>query len=197
MGKFCKYILIRFPFTTTSHLLSEAGPIRVQIVSDSMAKYVTGIRHTEVIPFSGIKINRLTSKIQNGHLPLDKAFTIVHVGTNDIHSSNVGEILSAFNNLICVVRQNSPTKLVISAILPRPVDYQVTGEKVKLLNIRLKELCKSRHVTYLHTFRPFLKNGLPVRELFAIKDQGLHLNLEGTRRLRQFFINTVAHLLKQ
>lgn len=181
----------------SSCLLSEAGSIRVQIVSDSMAKYVTGIRHTEVIPFPGININRLTNKIQNGLLSLDKAFTIIHVGTNDIHSSNIGEILSAFNNLISVIRQKCPTSILISAILPRPVDHQVTGHKVKLLNIRLKELCQNRQVRYLHTFRPFLKNGLPIRELFAIKDQGLHLNLEGTRRLRQFFINTVAHLLKE
>ena len=36
---------------------------------------------------------------------------------------------------------------------------------------------------------------VPLRELYAVNDQGLHLNTEGTRRLRQFFINTVAHLI--
>lgn len=36
--------------------------------------------------------------------------------------------------------------------------------------------------------------GNPRREYFAIKDGGLHLNLEGSRRLSEFLINTFAHL---
>ena len=56
------------------------------------------------------------------------------------------------------------------------------------------QLSKDRKVRLLHTYRPFLKYCLPKRE---INDQGLHLNTEGTRRLRQFFINSVAHLLKE
>ena len=35
--------------------------------------------------------------------------------------------------------------------------------------------------------RPVTKARKPIRELFAVQDQGLHLNVEGTRRLRQFF----------
>ena len=48
----------------------------------------------------------------------------------------------------------------------------------------------------LHTFNPFIRFGKPRRELFAVNGQGLHLNTEGTGRLRQFFINLMAHLLK-
>ena len=41
------------------------------------------------------------------------------------------------------------------------------------------------------------KYGDPMRDFFfAVRDGGLHLNTEGVRRLRFFFINTVAHLLK-
>lgn len=177
--------------------VSEAKGIRVHIVSDSIAKYIKDVRHAEVCAFPGININRLANKIQNRHLSLDKQFTIIHVGTNDVQSLKVDEIISAYNNLIEVVKQNSDTSIIISSILPRPVDHHVTGDKVRLINSKLKQLCKQRKVQYLHTFRPFLKNCQPLRELYAIKDQGLHLNLDGTRRLRQFFINTVAHLLKQ
>lgn len=166
-------------------------------MSDSIAKYVKDVRHTEVCAFPGINISRLTNKLQNRHLVLDKEFSIIHVGTNDINSLSVGEILSSFNNLIEVVRRNSETTILISSIIPRPVDHQVTGDKVKLVNSKLKQLCMQRKVQFLHTFRPFIRNCEPRRELFAIKDQGLHLNLDGTRRLRQFFINTVAHLLKK
>ena len=64
------------------------------------------------------------------------------------------------------------------------------------MNRDLKSLSKVRHVQFLHTLRPCLKNCQPIRELFAVNDHGLHLNLEGVRRLRQFFINSVAHLSK-
>ena len=62
-----------------------------------------------------------------------------------------------FNNLISVTRQHSNTKIVISAILPRPLDHTALGKKVKEVNRDLKSLCKDRHVQFLHTFRPFLK----------------------------------------
>lgn len=162
-----------------------------------MAKYVDQIRHAEVLAFPGININRLVQKIQNRHICLDRQYSIIHVGTNDIQFLDVGAILSSYNNLISVIRQHSRSIIVMSSIIPRPIDHHITGDKVKLVNTRLKALCKERNVQFLHTFRPFLRNCQPVRELFAIKDRGLHLNLEGTRRLRQFFINTVAHLLKQ
>ena len=108
-----------------------------------------------------------------------------------------GAILSAFNNLITSIRQKSATLIVISSILPRPKDHASYGDRVKLVNKGLVKLSKDRRVRLLHTYRPFLKNCMPIRELFAINDQGLHLNTEGTRRLRQFFINSVAHLLKE
>ena len=55
------------------------------------------------------------------------------------------------------------------------------------MNNKLKELCKTRNIKFLHSYRPFTKACKPLRELFAVRDQGLHLNFEGTRRLRQFF----------
>jgi hypothetical protein len=36
--------------------------------------------------------------------------------------------------------------------------------------------------------------GQPRRELFAIKDGGIHLNTEGTNRLRFCFVRVVNHL---
>ena len=164
------------------------------IVSDSIAKYVTDIRSAEVIPYPGITINGLTAVVQ---LVLDKQFTIFHVGTNDIPRLEEKAILSCFNNFITVVKQNSRTTILMSSILPRPKDYSVSKEKVKNVNKELKKLCRVRNIRFLHSFKPFLKYGDPVREFFAVRDGGLHLNNEGIRRLRFFFINTVAHLLKE
>ena len=103
-------------------------------MSDSIAKYVDNIRNCEVRDISGININSLENKIQAKRLVLDKEFTIFHVGTNNIKSYDVGEIKSCFNNLISVAHQHSNTKIVISAILPRPLDHTAMGEKVKVVN---------------------------------------------------------------
>lgn len=72
--------------------------------------------------------------------------------------------------------------------------YDPLESRVKQINKQLKALCDRRKLQYLHTYRIFLHNNHPIRSLFAVKDGGLHLNAEGTRKLRDFFINTVAHL---
>ena len=109
-----------------------------------MAKYVDQIRHCDVIAFPGININWLANKIQHNNIILDKQFTIVHVGTNDIHSLKAEEIISCFRNLISVIRQKSHTEIVMSAIIPRPVDYISTGDKVIKVNSDLKRVCQKK-----------------------------------------------------
>lgn len=126
---------------------------------------------------------------------MDKEFIIFHVGTNEITKLSVEQMMSCYNNLITLTRQSSGTTKVISAFFPRPKDHRSQCKKVDDANNKLKALCKGRYVLFLHTYLPFLKNPEPVKELFAVKDQGLRLNLDGFRRLRQFFINSVAHLL--
>ena len=76
---------------------------------------------------------------------------------------------------------------MFSSVLPRPVDHESNGEKVKDVNKDLMKSCEQRKIKLLHSYRPFLKFDKSIRELFAIRDHGLHLNLEGLRRLRLFF----------
>ena len=175
--------------------VSERRPIKVQIISDSISKHVAGIHYTEVKAFPGIHINQLANIIEKGHLYLDKPISIIHVGTNDVVTMETGAMLSCFNNLILQIGKKSNTAIVMSALLPRPVDHSTLGDKVKHVKNKLEQLCKDRRVQCLHTFRPFTKAHVPLRELYAVNDQGLHLNTEGTRGLRQFLINSVAHLI--
>ena len=79
--------------------VSERTPIKVLILSDSIPKHVTDIRHTEVLALPDIHINHLASKIEKGQIVLDKP-CIVHVGTNDINSMDAGAMLRSFNNLL-------------------------------------------------------------------------------------------------
>ena len=82
------------------------------LVSDSIAKYVEGIRQTEVISFPGIIINQLAYKIDKGHLVLDKNVLIFHVDTNNIEKMETSTILSVFNNLISSIRRKRDPMIV-------------------------------------------------------------------------------------
>lgn len=160
-----------------------------------MAKHVSGIRDTEIFAFPGINITRLNRKITQGLVDLSSQYIILHVGTNDISSSLLeDEIVAMYNDLISVVRSKSDCKILVSAILPRPIDFDATGNRVKKVNNSLATLCRTRKASFVKSFKPFLKCGVPRREYFAVRDGGLHLNIEGIRRLREFFINTIAHL---
>ena len=188
----------KFFFSSVSQINALKHP-RVKkcvIISDSIAKHVADIRETDVRAFPGMTTSQLTSKISRGCINLNYDNVLIHIGTNDVNSYSAEEILSLFSNLISIVKTQVDkfTKIYISTILPRPVDFIDTGTKVKSFNVSLEDLCKDRKVKLVKSFRPFLKNNQPRRELFEIKDGGLHLNLDGTRRLRQTFINTVAHM---
>ena len=91
------------------------------ILSDSMAKYVSGVKYTTVQAFPGATVSRLQSKILSQKASIDFKYTILLIGTNDISSSlSVGEIISLFENLVTIIRSRSSTKLIISGIIPRP-----------------------------------------------------------------------------
>ena len=102
--------------------------------------------------------------------------------------------MSYYNDLITTIKSISSTKIIVSAIIPRPCDFTV-DPSVKNMKKELKKMCKSRHLQLLHTFRVFLYKNKPIRSYLAVNDKGLHLNLEGVLRLRRFFLNTISHLL--
>ena len=167
---------------------------KVTIVSDSIAKSVTGVREAKICAFPGINISRLTNKISRGLVDLRSKYVLLHVGTNDINTLTVPEICSSYNDLITTLRSRFICQVLVSSVLPRPIDFEVNGQKVKELNSALEKLCTERQIKFVRSFKPFLVDGVPRRELYAVRDGGLHLNLEGVRRLRNVFISVIASL---
>lgn len=170
------------------------------LLSDSMAKYVDNVSDLEVICYPGINFERLTFKVQNSHSLQSKIlsvdFLIIHVGTNNIHRLSSLEFPAALNSLFSAIRSVNPhVKLLYSAILPRPVDFNVSERLVIQANNRMMRFCKSRKIPFISTFRPFVsKSGQVHRHMFAIRDGGLHLNNEGSRVLSNFFLQVVKGL---
>lgn len=147
--------------------------------------------------FPGSTIASLTQKIRF-HKASIKPFShvIIHVGTNDISRYSVKEFTAAYTNLVSVIRFQSETiHITLSAILPRPVDYFKYGEKIIEVNNRIKSfLVPLLGIHFVHSYKPFVFNRLPIREFFAINDGGLHLNFAGSDKLRKFFVGVVRHL---
>ena len=81
-------------------LLTE---IKVNLLSDSIAKHVTGIDQASIIPFPGINLSRLTDRIVRFPALTEKQHTILHVGTNDVNSLLECECVSAYQHLISMI----------------------------------------------------------------------------------------------
>ena len=163
-----------------------------------MAKYVSGIEGCKVQAFRGDTIARLTQRLQRGEADLENfQFVIFHVGTNDIgNRASKREMLSDFGNLIGVCRKIKPSiSICISAILPRPIDHSITEVVIREVNSYLnKEMRKQMQFKFVCTYKPFTHCGRIKNELFAKRDGGLHLNTEGSNRLKHFFLQVIAHL---
>ena len=169
----------------------------VAIISDSIAKHVDHIDFAEVWAYPGAHVHSLTAKIRHSLIPVGQFdILIFHVGTNDIHTLSPKDLLVEFSDLISATRELSHARIAISSILPRPVDFDLTGSKIKGINKEIEALCKRRHLHFISSYRRFFAYGLPIRSMFAIRDGGLHLNFEETRQLRHCFINTISHLNK-
>ena len=171
---------------------------KVTIISDSIAKYITGIDGVTLQAFSGDTISRITNRLLTREAKIEKIdFVIFHVGTNDIgRRASFQSIISDFGNLVGVCRKVNPTiRIIISAIIPRPVDHTVTDTVIRKINGYLaKEMSKNMNFKFIHTYRPFTHCGKVKLELYAKKDGGLHLNTEGTNRLRYFFLRVISTL---
>ena len=91
--------------------VSERTPIKVLIFSDN---HKACYRHSAHRSISLTRyINQLASKIEKGHIVLDKPISIVHVGTNGINSMDAGAMLSSFNNLISQIREKKAALILL------------------------------------------------------------------------------------
>ena len=169
-------------------IISEAK--KVTIMSDSMAKYVSGIDGVKLQVFRGDTIARLTNRIAKGESDLGPFdYVIVHVRTNDIGRRQPFEnIISDFANLVGIIRKvKHRINVINSAILPRPVDHEDTEEMIRRINFHLKnEMSKDLNFKFICTFKPFMHSGNVKLGFFFAKNDGLHLNTVGTDRLRYF-----------
>lgn len=164
------------------------------LIGSSIIKYVRYLPNTDVKSFPGTTVKRLTKAIDDLiAIVAGYRLIIILVGTNDLHSSTVQQFIIDYSKLLDIVKFYSQTsQIIVSGLIPRPCDFETHGQKLKQFNKNLEELCMGRNIKFVKSFRPFLHKGKPIDKLFAKRDK-LHLNQEGTFRLRNFMKKVISH----
>lgn len=173
------------------------GYRKVILVGDSIIKGIPPIEGVTLSAHPGATIANLSVFLTNKHISLEgHDIIIVHVGTNNIgRRDSFAHIVSDFGNLIASIRKAKPDiRIIISSILPRPVDHHVTDPMIKDVNRFLNlEMSRDLGFKFVCSYKAVSKYGTYRRYLFAKLDKGLHLNLEGANRLRHFFLMVISN----
>ncbi|XP_053399829.1 uncharacterized protein LOC123529329 isoform X1 [Mercenaria mercenaria] len=171
---------------------------RVVILGDSIVKFLPPIEGVTVQSFPGATVGKLSFLVSKKRVNLyDKHFIILHVGTNNIsNQDSLASMSSDFSNLIAAIRTENPSiRIIVSSVLPRPVDHEITESCIKEYNRFLEDiLAADLDFKFIRSYRPFCFKGSVKRYLFAKLDGGLHLNSEGANRLRHFFLRVISTL---
>lgn len=169
---------------------------KVIIVGDSIIKDMSPIDGVIIKSFPGVTISKLAVLISKRQIQLDtRDYIILHVGTNNIgRRDSFDDITSDYGNLIATIRKLNPSiHIIVSAIIPRPVDHIETDSMIRSVNKCLKDrMSIDMGFHFVCTYKAVSKFGTFRRYLYAKLDRGLHLNTEGSSRLRHFFIRVIS-----
>ena len=117
---------------------------KVVIVGDSIIKDIRDIDAVTVRPFPSATIGAFASFFEDKKIDLQPSYDyiILHVGTNNIANRDRydGMISDYANLMVAIVRRCKPDiRIVVSPILPRPVDHSITDKMIKNVNRHLKD----------------------------------------------------------
>ena len=161
------------------------------LLTDSIAKYVA-IEGLETLPYRGTTIREMKDRVRENDKIKEYKNIIIHVGTNDIGNKSY-VIMSDFMGLVEVVAAKNPeAKIILSAIIPRPVDQRSTNRKVIEINREITNYAKERGIQYTRTDKLFREGYRTKYEYYA--QDGLHLNFQGTLKLTNLFREVLWHL---
>ena len=104
--------------------------------------------------------------------------------------SFIDQLCECVNFIKCM---NPNCNILVSSILPRFYDFYESNEIVLSFNESMKNCCSNIDVKFISSFKSFLNRfNFPIRCLYS-KD-GLHLSVEGLRKLCIFFQNAFLFL---
>ena len=136
----------------------------------------------------GETITSIRKAIQQGRLKVGGFhIVVVHVGTNDVaRSSDTSKILLEYKRLVDEIQRfNRSATLILSTILPRWVDDQITALVISSVNKSVLRKADTAWNCLVVRSDKLFRWGGDVRAEFYARDR-LHLNARGTIRLGDF-----------
>ena len=132
--------------------------------------------------------------IKSGSASVNFDVVLIHVGSNNVNSCKLADFDYYYNQLITTdKRYTKPsTKVILSAVIPRPLDYDFTKNLVIAVNKSVKHNCNRRPVGFVATYKLFLKFSRPICALYSPLCN-LHLNYFGILKLTNFYIQVLSH----
>jgi lysophospholipase L1-like esterase len=136
------------------------------ILADSICKWLRGIRHTDTQSLPGINLQKAILRVKDRTLDVSSyKIIIVHISTNDIHSSSPLQITEKMEELTDLIREINPSaKIAISGMLPRPIDDPspwVEANRRKT-NISLRKSARKRGMYFVESWRAVLHKKIPI-----------------------------------
>ena len=151
----------------------------------------------EHAPYSGGDFNSASKDIEGGRLRVGgRRVILVHMGTNPIDirgwkgrltcEQRLFEIMAQVKRFYEAVRRYNATCFIIfSSVLPRPVDWIHSKVLCCKFTKSLRAFARKRNCGFLPSYTSFIVRdagplrGEPLPGLWAKRDGGLHLNLNG------------------
>ena len=176
----------------------------ILVITDSIGKALPPQRSWEHVLLSGKSFPDATARVYDRSMAVGGRRVIaIHLGTNGVcHrtwarttslENRLNELMIQVKQLYTAIRTfNGTCFIIFSAVLPRKVDWSDTKSLCLKFNNSLKKFCTQKHCGYMPTYTSFAikkgdGKGDPIPGLWAVKDGGLHLNLQGRFLFSQRF----------
>ena len=103
----------------------------------------------------GDRTQHVLWRIENGEIPLNLQVAFVHRGTNNLDRNNPAEIRDGIASIVYTMQEKKPNaNFIVSGLLPRDQETSSRRDKIKLVNQKLREWCRSGRVRNMYYLKP-------------------------------------------
>lgn len=141
----------------------------------------------------------LLQEVIQGKINLSHPHIIVWVGARMTGSTPEDRVRQDLTALLDAIRaRNDLAQVYVSAVLPQPKNQRSKGQLIVDMNRMIKTTIyelqqQHRKVYYLQTHKIYLdENKDIIRPIVENFEDGMHLNLHGAHRLRQFWLQKLG-----
>ena len=145
----------------------------------------------------GDRTQHVLWRIKNREIPLNLQVAFVHCGTNNLDRDNPAEIRYGIASIVYTMQEKKPNaNFIVSGLLPRDQETSSRRDKIKLVNQKLREWCRSgrdRNVYYLKPDKDWTEPDGRLVERYYFTDF-LHLVEEGYEKFAKSIYEAIVNV---